>query len=356
MHDATARCNVDAMVRKSKWLDDLKPATQADEAARKVIASRLDLVQHYLPLAVERSGETPEYVHQLRVSTRRAMAAVETFAAFLPQHRAAVMTKKLRKLRRAAGDARDYDVLGERLVQLARQSPEQPWAELLVWVEQQRESAQRPIRKMARKLSRWDLAHKAKALAKRVRLREQPAARAPGTNGAGTVGQAPESDMTYGAFAQKRLGDAVNEFFASADQGQSDVGSLHAFRIQGKRLRYAIELLAAGLDPSLRQDVYPQVEALQERLGAVNDHATAFATFERLKQQPCSQLVQDHLKQVATAECEALAGCQAEFAAWWSPARIESLRRQLTHVSAGMPANPDSSAPDRANDPQSLAS
>ena len=54
---------------------------------------------------------------------------------------------------------------------------------------------------------------------------------------------------------------------------------LHAFRIEGKQLRYAMEIFAGAFPPAFRGELYPLVEQLQERLGKINDHATAWVLF-----------------------------------------------------------------------------
>src|SRR5262249_4315666 len=51
-----------------------------------------------------------EYVHQLRVGTRRADAALRIFTACLPGEVYRKSRRRLRELRRAAGAARDWDV------------------------------------------------------------------------------------------------------------------------------------------------------------------------------------------------------------------------------------------------------
>jgi CHAD domain-containing protein len=65
-------------------------------------------------LAAKKSADDIEYVHQLRVATRRASAAVQIFAELLPKRKSRLINRRLRELRQAAGEARDLDVLGER--------------------------------------------------------------------------------------------------------------------------------------------------------------------------------------------------------------------------------------------------
>src|SRR5579883_2318142 len=67
-----------------KWIPDLTPDTPLADAARRVLTVRLEVVRDSLPLALDKPEKDPEYVHQLRVGTRRARAALDIFAACLP--------------------------------------------------------------------------------------------------------------------------------------------------------------------------------------------------------------------------------------------------------------------------------
>lgn len=57
--------------------------------------------------------------------------------------------------------------------------------------------------------------------------------------------------------------------------------ALHRFRIRGKELRYVMELLAGAFPNALRNELSPIVEVIQDRLGEVNDLATAQARLRR---------------------------------------------------------------------------
>src|SRR5262249_55244587 len=93
-----------------KWIDGLSPATPIADAAKAVLVARFGVVKHFLPLAAERPNEDVEYVHQLRVGTRRAAAALRVFEDALPRKLLKATKRTLRRIRRAAGDARDWDV------------------------------------------------------------------------------------------------------------------------------------------------------------------------------------------------------------------------------------------------------
>src|SRR4051794_22443581 len=95
---------------EGKWINGLAAAMPVEDAARVVFAARFEVVRQYLPLAATRPYEDVEYVHQLRVGTRRAGAALQVFGTCLPRKHLRAAKASLRGLRRAAGDARDWDV------------------------------------------------------------------------------------------------------------------------------------------------------------------------------------------------------------------------------------------------------
>src|SRR5260221_5916979 len=92
-----------------KWISGLRGDMPVPEAARLVLAVRLGVVLDRLPAAVARADEDVEHVHQLRVGTRRAGAAVRIFGDSLPAKLFRKVNRALRAIRRAAGAARDWD-------------------------------------------------------------------------------------------------------------------------------------------------------------------------------------------------------------------------------------------------------
>src|SRR5262249_4994228 len=85
---------------------------------------------------------------------------------------------------------------------------------------------------------------------------------------------------TLGKWAADQLANLSDEFLGAMPDETSDVVALHQFRISAKGLRYAIELVAPAFGPELKEDLYPIVEELQEKLGSVQDHVTAKQRFE----------------------------------------------------------------------------
>ena len=96
-----------------KWIAGLRGDMSVTAAARLVLAVRLGAVHERLPAAVFHADSDVENVHQLRVSTRRAAAALRIFADCLPTRVHEKTRKTLRSLRRSAGEARDWDVFLE---------------------------------------------------------------------------------------------------------------------------------------------------------------------------------------------------------------------------------------------------
>src|SRR5439155_18388759 len=92
-----------------KWVEGLTAAMPVAKAARRAIAARLEAVREALRPAAA-WGPDPEPVHHLRVATRRAGAALDTFGDLLPGKVYKKARKALRRVRRAAGEARDADV------------------------------------------------------------------------------------------------------------------------------------------------------------------------------------------------------------------------------------------------------
>src|SRR5437870_505346 len=117
-----------------KWISGLKATTPLAEAARRVLQVRLGVVAKHLPLALFESDKDPEHVHQLRVGTRRAAAALKIFESALKRKACKRGRQVLRQLRRAAGAARDWDVfLNDLAARLEKARPaERPGFDFLI--------------------------------------------------------------------------------------------------------------------------------------------------------------------------------------------------------------------------------
>ena len=297
-----------------KWIADIGADDAVVEAARVSLHARLAAVAYYLPLAAERADEDIEYVHQLRVFTRRSMAALRLYRKVLRKKEVKWFGKTLRKIRRAAGAARDLDVLAA-----GHQNDQGKGARaLLADVRQRRSDAQRPIIGICRKLQRKErLERQIQKLLK------------------GKAKHAPHD--SFGNWATARLRKAQRQFFRALPRDLRNLNSLHRFRIRGKQLRYAIELLAPAFSVELRNDIYPVVEQLQDRLGKIHDCAVAADRFRSWIEESKSKREAAYLEKLLEAQHETLADLLDDFACWWTPelqAKLrESFQRLVSHVS-----------------------
>jgi CHAD domain-containing protein len=299
------------MIRKSKWIEIHSPNEAAADVAARTLDGRLRLVAHYLPLAAGEPDDDEEHVHQTRVSTRRAMTTVSIFEHLLPRKEAKWFRKKLKRVRKAANDARDFDVLAERLGERLEAGGDDPACEELVaWVLDQRREAQKPIRKVAASLDKKRYKRRVKRLIKRLKK-----------------GKKRENSGTFGQLARSRMRELVGEFFAFEQQQLRDLETLHRFRVCGKHLRYAMEVFAGAFDRRFREELYPQVEALQDQLGKINDHAVARERFEAWLAEAEDEGRQALLRELIDDEAAAISRLQDQFLEEWTHERVQGLRQ-----------------------------
>ncbi len=122
------------------------------------------------------------------------------------------------------------------------------------------------------------------------------------------------------------MGLLAEDFFAAASADFGDYAALHAFRIQGKQLRYAMEIFAGAVDRAFRSELYPLVEQLQEKLGAINDHVTARAVYSDWLARPEVGAEATALPILIAEETTAVGAARQAFFDWWSAERAGQLR------------------------------
>lgn len=250
-----------------KWIDGLTPGMPMADAAKTALAARFAVVRQFLPLAVERPQEDPEYVHQLRVGTRRAAAALRVFGTALPRKALRAARQTLRTIRRAAGDARDWDVFLASLPEskaFASAAGKPALDFLLGFAIGERTAAQERLVAASAEAGP-QFAEQSEDLPTR--------AREPDDN-------PPEN---FGALAAVQLGALFREFTAGVEANPTEAAALHALRISGKRLRYAIEIFADCFPPAMKETIYPAVEGVQELLGGVQDATVGMERLTRIR-------------------------------------------------------------------------
>jgi CHAD domain-containing protein len=232
------------------WVLDLKPKQSAATAARRTVTARLAAVSERLPAAVDRAYEDAEHVHRLRVAGRRAEAVLKAFEELFgkPARR---LRRAVRRLRRAAGSARDLDLL---LADLARH----------------------PLTKTTAPGWHW-----LTGLAAAERAAAQDALRTAAAEGG------PKLDDGLDALADARGGgpvrqlarawvrDCLEDFDQAVSQDLSDPDALHRARLRAKGTRYAVELFQNVLPGLFAEEVVPLLTSVQDALGAAHDQTAA---------------------------------------------------------------------------------
>jgi CHAD domain-containing protein len=302
------------MSRKRKWITIDSPHEPVTRVACRALENRLLAVWDYLPLAAKKADEDSEHVHQLRVSSRRAMAAVETFECFLPSRRTEWFKKQLRRVRRTAGDARDFDVLADRLAKTLEHDSSPAARRILKLASECRSDAQPAIRKIHRRLKDRDYKRRVAKLLKKVRLHDP----------------ASQVEPDFAEFARQAVRRVVDVFFAASHANLTDTAKLHLFRIAGKQLRYSMEIFAAAFPPTFAEQLYPQVVELQEKLGQVNDHVSALDRFDDWRLKLDGDEDRMLVERLADGERHARDDLLAEFFQFWTVERSERLRYQFS--------------------------
>ena len=211
-------------------------------------------------------GDDPEYVHQMRVATRRLRAALRMFAPVLPEGFCEQIIPPLRSLMDVLGRTRDVDVLQAEIINpVSVAIPYDPRISALASVMAGRRHAAR--KETGDFLTQPDysklillvaLLLNGGALAEKVQLMET------------------DSADTLISFAQRRLHKLQRRTHQLAELARiDDPQSLHALRIAIKRFRYGLEFFGPLMPKRSYAAAAKQLAALQDNLGQINDLTTA---------------------------------------------------------------------------------
>src|SRR5262245_21087180 len=197
-----------------KWVQGVSRDDRTIDVAVRTLEGRLGAVLYFLPLAVEKADEDAEYVHQLRVWTRRATAALRLYEELLPRRRCLWLKKQLKRVRRAANNARDCDVLIERLSKKQSGRGAKRWLEV---TRAERAEAPTAVVAVYERRGRDDcFSRRIDKLLERVRSQGEEKATS-------------EIDR-FGVWARTHIRPMVERFFAAVPDDRTDETALHQFR------------------------------------------------------------------------------------------------------------------------------
>lgn len=287
------------------------------DLAASILQQTLKSVCKALPPAAKRWQDDAEHIHQLRVSCRRAMAAVQFFADVIPASPANWHHKNLKALLRAAGRARDLDVLMEN--QLPRcGSAARKLKKILV---AERKKVQKPLSRLHRKLKKGDrFRRKIRKLSRAVRAISE------------------EQSLCCEEWVRLRLSEFGRTFFGAIPV-DADLVALHQIRILAKRFRYTLDLLKPILASRELTNVTSALTKLQKQLGTLQDHVVAREHLQRLLSKVSVTRHQKRIRALIDEESRAIDNGVARFRFWGSSTGCQHLKSEVQALACPAPCN-----------------
>jgi CHAD domain-containing protein len=235
------------------------------EAGRKVLRMHLARMLHFE--AGTRSGEDIEDLHKMRVATRRMRAAWRVFDGAYRRGVQRRYVKELRSVARALGEVRDIDVLLEDLDAYLAELPgpgRQAIEPLRAAWRRQREVARERL------VTRLDSKRYREFVDDYLDFTESPgAAEVRPPLGQPSLVRDTAGSRILAAYERVRAYQTIITW--------ADVATLHALRVEGKRLRYTMEYFSEVL-PVTSRTLISQITEMQDHLGEMNDADVAATT------------------------------------------------------------------------------
>ena len=201
-------------------------------------------------------------VHDLRVALRRLNVASNALADVLPKKMRRKLKRRIRELRRSAGQIRDDDVLHDAVVKLANQDGSYAAAAEIV-KSKLKKSRPQLLKNLRRTIERqekdgfWDWA--TKRLLSRLDAKKVP-------------------KSLLQRIALDTIGSKLNNLDRSMNVTRTNQDpDLHAVRIAAKGVRYTLELFSDCLESVPAAELRPVMISLQDLLGHIHD-ASIFAS------------------------------------------------------------------------------
>jgi CHAD domain-containing protein len=210
-----------------------------------------------------REGADIEELHQMRVATRRLRAAWRVFGDAYDPGESRRLKRPLRDVAAALGAVRDVDVLLETTRTYQAELPAdqaRAFGALIDELEGRRAAARVDLEAVLdqRRYSRWIHAYVAFV-------------RTPRTMGRPSSALSPAEPRLVRELAPPAIWAGFGRVIAyEGIQRWADVPTLHALRIEGKRLRYSLEFIKEALGAEVLP-LIQRVTAMQDHLGLLND-------------------------------------------------------------------------------------
>lgn len=242
--------------------------------ASRFLQRSLKSVQRLLKVAAWDWQDDDEHVHQLRVSARRALAAMHFFQELIPDPDRRWFRKKLKAVLRKTREARELDVLTtEKLFACGKRERRlrKKWRS-------QRQDAQGSILAIQQKLARNHRFRKHSRHLKRKLESDESLTRVSGERWCCT-----------------RF-EEICQQFAMADSDAFDPDALHQLRIKTKQFRYIVDVVEQATSLRKLEALKSALAAMQEQLGQIQDCIAAKALLQKSQQTTKKPRDRDNLR------------------------------------------------------------
>lgn len=147
---------------KARNVKGIAPEKSLEECARRIITTRLHEMMSFKEGAID--GRDIEYVHDMRVASRRLRAAMRNFAdCFTRKKKFRRHLKRVERITRRLGAVRDLDVLIDRFQKDLKTVPEDAQIgvqNLIKHLQKEREDRRVPMFRMFEKLDKSNFEQK----------------------------------------------------------------------------------------------------------------------------------------------------------------------------------------------------
>lgn len=331
----------------SELESQLKPVASDDsmaEAGRKILLT--DFIKMLKHEVGSRLGEDPEAVHDMRVATRRMRSTLKVFENSFKSKWIFDYNRRLRKIARALGSVRDLDVMIEGVQQYVAslELPARTSHKKLSEEEKAaRETAKAEIDAQRESLNEGLVrltAQRDKARGELIDLFDSKSYRRFVTDFGEfltTTGQGVSKDSTYSVGLT--LPGIIYDRLAAVRAYDHEVEThtpetLHALRVEFKRLRYAVSSFTDVLGKE-SEDFIDELKAIQDHLGRLNDSVVAQATLSDLLEdldETNAAALQTYIDKLAAEQVE----LQNSFADVWKRFNTKTVQRKLALAVAGV--------------------
>lgn len=231
---------------------DLRPAV--DIAVQQAEAALRD-VQRALKRTRKSEGRDARAIHRLRVSARRTLAILTLVEPVLDPRQFVKTCRLLRRIARTARPVRDLDAVLHHIEDWPASKPLEQWTRSL------KKDRAREADSLCAAIEGWLAANKVQRRARRLVRHSKCLA----------AETAPRSgEPPFPVWASQRWLVWVEEQCQHAPS-VDDSHVLHAFRLSGKQIRYAMEYLSGMFAKPYRNQLQTRLRKQQEQLGEIND-------------------------------------------------------------------------------------